>query len=37
LLEAEFVTTGLLRPVPTELKPEKAQIYEVVGWQDWDR
>jgi hypothetical protein len=36
LLQSEFVATGLLRPVPTDLVPEKAQIYEVVGWEDWD-
>jgi hypothetical protein len=37
LLQTEFVATGLLRPVPTELVPENGQIYEVVGWRDWDR
>lgn len=37
LLETEFVATGLLRPVPADLVPDKAQMYEVVGWHAWDR
>ena len=37
LLQTEFVATGLLRLVPTEIVPESAQMYEVVGWGDWDR
>jgi hypothetical protein len=37
LLQTEFVATGLLRPVPTDLVPKKAQMYEVVGWKDWNR
>ena len=36
LLQTEFVATGLLRPVPTKHDPEKAQMYEVVGWNDWE-
>ncbi|MDP7305027.1 MAG: hypothetical protein QGG09_18110, partial [Pirellulaceae bacterium] len=37
LLQTEFVATGLLRPVPTDLVPKKAQMYEVVGWRGWNR
>ncbi len=34
LLQSEFVATGLLRPVATDLVPEKAQMYEVSGWRE---
>lgn len=37
LIQQEFVETGLLRAVPIQEPPERSQLFEVVGWQDWGR
>ncbi len=36
LVQREFVDTGILREIPLEVDPNNSQLFEVIGWQDWN-